>query len=67
MSKPDIDQGGTTANMTMRQHYAGLAMQAIISKSSTAINWGMDQALAELYSRDAFRWADAMIKASKGT
>jgi hypothetical protein len=64
MKKPEIDQGGTTANMTMRQYYAGIALPSVIAK---ALGGGLtvDPAIAEIYSRDAFRWADAMIKASR--
>lgn len=55
---PTVEGGG----MTLRQFYAAMALQVIMEKSTMSINWGTDGALAEMYSREAFRWADAMIK-----
>jgi len=46
--------GGFAKDMTLRDHYAGLAMQGKIANGSTS---------AELISEIAYEIADAMLKA----
>ena len=48
--------GGFAKDMTMRDHYAGLAMQVL--KDSV---WNF-----ELLSKQAYEMADAMLKAREG-
>ena len=62
MSQPKGDDtwmaktGGFARDMTMRDHYAGLAMQVL--KDSV---WNF-----ELLSKQAYEMADAMLKAREG-
>lgn len=50
--------------ITLRQHYAGLAMQALISKSSGQDSIGGKKGVP-LIAKYAFEYADAMIEAGK--
>ena len=50
-----IKTGGFARDMTMRDHFAGLAMQANRARNSQYENWS-DLAL------DAYEMADAMLK-----
>lgn len=50
--------------ITLRQHYAGLAMQALISKSSGQDSIGGKKGVP-LIAKYSFEYADAMIEAGK--
>ncbi len=50
-----VKTGGFARDMTMRDHFAGLAMQANRARNSQYENWS-DLAL------DAYEMADAMLK-----
>jgi len=49
--------GGFAKDMTMRDHYAGLAMQGLIARA----DWDTDN--PDFYSAWAYSMADAMLKA----
>ena len=53
----DCSRGPLRAGMTMRQWYAGMAMQGMLACSDTPAGWSETQ-MAEF----AFRYADAMVE-----
>jgi hypothetical protein len=58
-SKPDLFSAGTSQGMTLRDHFAGLAMQGYLAGyKETGRPRSMDE-LAEV----AYRMADEMLKA----
>jgi len=57
--------GGFARDMTLRDHYAGLAMQAQLSMSEVcAVIGNGDITIARLCD-SCFEWADAMLEAGK--
>jgi len=52
--------GGYAKDMTLRDHYAGLAMQGLIART----DWDTDA--PDFYSNWAYEMADAMLKAREG-
>jgi hypothetical protein len=55
---PDIDGGAVERGMTLRDHFAGLAMQALLARTTYHIE-DEPRDIAE----DAYCYADAMLKA----
>lgn len=53
--------GGYARDMTLRDHYAGLAMQAMIAHPDSD-----DYSDAREYANGAYVMADAMLKAREG-
>ena len=52
--------GGFARDMTLRDHYAGLAMQGLVT------NADYDWIAGEKISKTAYELADAMLKAREG-
>ena len=74
MASPFVSHGGLhehqicEAGMTLRDHFAGLAMHAIISKAPYDTYVEADNIETEkLTAAGAYSYADAMIKARKET
>lgn len=65
---PDPTENGDPG-MSLRDHFAGLAMQAILGGICTIVggtpNLAFDDEAAFLYAGIAYRAADAMLKARK--
>jgi len=53
-----VKNGGYAKDMTLRDHFAGLAMQAMIAHPNSNAD-----ALASVYAKGAYVAADAMLKA----
>jgi hypothetical protein len=54
-----IKHGGFARDMTMRDHFAGLAMQGLLSYAATSGKYApTDDGLA----RESYKMADAMLK-----
>jgi len=51
--------GGFAKDMTLRDHYAGLAMQSLIARA----DWDTDD--PDFYSNWAYEMADAMLEEKK--
>ena len=50
-----VKTGGFARDMTLRDHFAGMAMQTMLGWDNDHTNWNS-------YAEDAYRMADAMIK-----
>jgi hypothetical protein len=55
--------GGFAKDMTMRDYYAGLAMQAQLSMSEVCVAIGNGDITIAGLCGSCFEWADAMLKA----
>jgi hypothetical protein len=58
--------GGFAKDMTMRDHYAGLAMQAVMGNRKEQEYWGTDYSIEEMMqftAERAYEQADAMLAA----
>jgi hypothetical protein len=58
--------GGFARDMTMRDHYAGLAMQAVMGNRKEQEYWGTDYSIEEMMqftAERAYEQADAMLAA----
>jgi hypothetical protein len=62
---PDIDGGAVERGMTLRDHFAGLAMAAIIAKIPFQ-EFPPDWTPYEKTALGAYSYADAMLKAREG-
>jgi hypothetical protein len=61
--------GGFARDMTMRDHYAGLAMQAVMGNRKEQEYWGTDYSIEEMMqftAERAYEQADEMLKAREG-
>ena len=50
-----VKTGGYARDMTMRDHFAGLAMQTMLGWDNDHTNWNS-------YAEDAYKMAEAMLK-----
>ena len=55
--------GGFAKDMTMRDHYAGLAMQAQLSMPELCVAISNGTTTVAALCGSCFEWADAMLKA----
>jgi hypothetical protein len=58
--------GGYARDMTLRDHYAGLAMQAVMGNRKQQEYWGLEYSVEEMKqftAENAYAYADAMLKA----
>ena len=55
--------GGFARDMTVRDHYAGLAMQAQLSMPELCVAIGNGTTTVAALCGSCFEWADAMLKA----
>ena len=57
--------GGFAKDMTMRDYYAGLAMQAVMGYHKQQEYWGEEYSVEEMKqftAENAYEYADAMLK-----
>jgi hypothetical protein len=60
--------GGFAKDMTLRDHYAGLAMQAVMGNRKEQDYWGAEYSIEEMKqftAEHAYEQADAMLAARK--
>ena len=50
-----VKTGGFARDMTLRDHFAGMAMQTMLGWDNDHTNWNS-------YAEDAYKMADAMLK-----
>ena len=55
--------GGFAKDMTLRDHYAGQAMQAQLSMPELCVAIGSGSTTVAALCGSCFEWADAMLKA----
>jgi hypothetical protein len=55
--------GGFARDMTLRDHYAGLALQGQLSMSEVCVAIGSGDIMISGLCGICFEWADAMLKA----
>jgi hypothetical protein len=55
--------GGFAKDMTLRDHYAALAMQAQLSMPELCVAIGSGSTTVAALCGSCFEWADAMLKA----
>jgi hypothetical protein len=60
-SEPDLFSAGTSQGITLRDHFAGLAMQGLVA-GSFALGKGYDE---DVLAQSAYAMADEMLKARK--
>ena len=58
--------GGFAKDMTLRDHYAGLAMQGQLSMPELCAAIGSGRTTVDSFCGSCFEWADAMLKAREG-
>jgi len=57
-----IKTGGFARDMTLRDYYAGLAMQAHLSMPEIGIALSQGTIAEETFCKGCFGWADLMLK-----
>jgi bacterioferritin-associated ferredoxin len=57
--------GGFAKDLTVRDHYAGLAMQAQLSMPELCVAIGSGTTTVAALCGSCFEWADAMLEARK--
>ena len=57
--------GGFVKDLTVRDHYAGLAMQAQLSMPELCVAIGSGSTTVAALCGSCFEWADAMLEARK--